>query len=147
MQDRKVLRLNNWQKCADEQQQQEEEKRSLSCHSDLFALTQHHANDMLVTESGRAYVGNFGFDYLKGLDNQVPACLVKVEADGRACEATAKELVFPNGMALINNGETLIVAETFAARLAAFDVDQNTGALTNRRIWAQFKDVIPDGIW
>jgi sugar lactone lactonase YvrE len=37
---------------------------------------------------------------------------------------------------MITDDETLIVAETFAARLTAFDI-QPDGSLTNRRVWAQ----------
>jgi sugar lactone lactonase YvrE len=39
----------------------------------------------------------------------------------------------------------LIVAETMAARLTAFDIDPS-GALTNRRLWAQLDKAVPDGI-
>ena len=33
-----------------------------------------------------------------------------------------------------------------AARLTAFDIDAASGALSNRRIWAQLKGAVPDGI-
>ena len=35
-------------------------------HADLSALVSRHVNDMLVDPAGRAYVGNFGFDFLGG---------------------------------------------------------------------------------
>jgi len=48
-----------------------------------------------------------------------------------------------NGVA---DGRTLIVAETWGSRLTAFDVDDATGALSNRRVWAQLENLPPDGI-
>jgi len=47
----------------------------------------------------------------------------------------AQDLWFPNGMVITDDG-TLIVAETFAARFAAFDI-QPDGSLANRRVWAE----------
>ena len=41
------------------------------------------------------------------------------------------------------DNRTLIVAESFSARLTAFDVEDD-GTLSNRRVWAE--DVGPDGI-
>jgi sugar lactone lactonase YvrE len=47
------------------------------------------------------------------------------------------ELVFPNGMARSPDGRTLIVAETFAGRLSAFDMGED-GSLTGHRVWVDF---------
>jgi sugar lactone lactonase YvrE len=43
------------------------------------------------------------------------------------------------------DGKTLVVAETFAQRLTAFDVAPD-GALTNRRLHAELGDCFPDGM-
>ena len=54
--------------------------------------------------------------------------------------------MFPNGTVITPDGRTLIVGETFAGRLTAFDIDEQ-GDLHNRRIWAQMpKEAVPDGI-
>jgi sugar lactone lactonase YvrE len=55
----------------------------------------------------------------------------------------ADGIAFPNGMAVTPDNSTLIVAESFAARLTAFDIADD-GALSNRRAWAD--GVGPDGI-
>src|SRR5439155_19709953 len=55
------------------------------------------------------------------------------------------ELAFPNGMLVTADNETLIVAESYAKRLTAFDVDAD-GGLSNRRVWADLGDGGPDGI-
>lgn len=125
-------------------------------HADLGGIATFHANDMLVDPLGRAYVGNFGFDLHGGLDNfgiaglmdgritQVPATLALVQPDGSVSAATP-DLAFPNGMVLF--GRTLVIAETLAFRLTAFDVADD-GSLSNRRIWAdlQPRGIAPDGI-
>jgi sugar lactone lactonase YvrE len=52
---------------------------------------------------------------------------------------------FPNGMVITPDGRTLIVAETLAMRLTAFDIGPD-GALSNRRVWATLGMRAPDGI-
>jgi sugar lactone lactonase YvrE len=55
----------------------------------------------------------------------------------------ADGIAFPNGMAVTADNSTLIIAESFAARLTAFDIAAD-GSLANRRVWAD--GVGPDGI-
>jgi len=104
--------------------------------ADLYDLTSGHCNDMVVDQQGRAYVGNFGYDFSDPSAAPQPAEIVLVKPDGDA-RVVADEMVFPNGMVITPDGRTLIVAETFAARLTAFDVEPD-GSLSHRRVWAQF---------
>ena len=113
-------------------------------HADLSPFATFHCNDMVVDGEGRAYVGNFGFDLHTG-SKPVPATLVCVEPDGSA-RAVADDLMFPNGTVITPDGSTLIIAESFGARLTAFDIAAN-GDLSNRRVWAELpKGAVPDGI-
>jgi sugar lactone lactonase YvrE len=105
----------------------------VTTHAQLSELTTGHLNDMIVDGQGRAFVGNFGFDLMGG-GRPAPASLVRIDPDGTAAVA-ASDLWFPNGMMITDDG-TLIVAETFAARLTAFDI-QPDGSLVDRRVWAQ----------
>lgn len=122
-------------------------------HAELGSVAAHRANDMVVDAQGRAYVGNFGFaldDELKRrgvesvLADHPTAQLARVDADGSVHMAAA-ELHFPNGTVLTPDGRTLIVAETLAMRLTAFDVAAD-GSLSNRRVWAPVGMRAPDGI-
>jgi sugar lactone lactonase YvrE len=106
-------------------------------HADLSSHVTGHPNDMVVDDLGRAYVGNFGFDLMSGA-SIATAGLVRVDPDGTLTEV-ADDLLFPNG-SVITPGGTLIVAETFGNRIAAFDLEGD-GSLTNRRDWAWFGDV------
>lgn len=128
MVDRRVLRL---------------EHGRLVSHGDLSRLATFHANDMVVDAGGRAYVGNFGWDFEHGAP-VTPAVLARVDPDGRVV-GVADELLFPNGMVITPDERTLIVAETFAHRLTAFAIDAN-GALSGRRVWASIDPIFPDGI-
>jgi sugar lactone lactonase YvrE len=105
----------------------------LSTYAQLSELTTGHLNDMIVDGQGRAFVGNFGFDLMGG-GRPAAASLVRIDPDG-ATAVVASDLWFPNGMVITDDG-TLIVAETFAARLTAFDI-QPDGSLSDRRVWAQ----------
>lgn len=137
MRDRRVLRLDG---------------RQLVEHADLSEIATFHANEMLVDGTGHAYVGNFGFDLHAALvERGIPsviavhpkAALVRIAPDGTVT-VVARDLSFPNGMALTPDGRTLIVAETIAFRLTAFDLVD--GELTNRRVWAALGSRPADGI-
>ena len=116
---------------------------ALSEHADLSGHAVGAANELFVAAAGRAYVGHHGFDFFGGAEPR-PASLLRVETDG-AVSVAAEELTFPNGTALLPGGKTLIVAESFANRLTAFDVDR-AGVLSNRRVWAELGDHTPDGL-
>lgn len=116
----------------------------LTEHADLAGLASFYCNDMVVAENGRAYVGNFGFDLHAG-EQQKTAELICVEPDGSA-RVVADDVMFPNGTVITPDAGTLIVGETFAARLTAFDIEAN-GDLCNRRVWAELPEgAVPDGI-
>ena len=125
----------------------------ISVHADLGHIATFHCNDMVVDASGRAYVGNFGFD-LDGeiasrgaasiFTDHVTAKLACVAPDG-AVSVAASDMHFPNGTVITPNGKTMIIAETFACVLTAFDIGSD-GALSNRRVWAPTGARVPDGI-
>ncbi len=101
--------------------------------ADLSKLAPYHCNDMYVDAEGRAYVGNFGADL--AIDGVQPGPLLRVDPDGTVAVA-AEDLVFPNGIVATADG-TLLVAETFAYRVSAYDLGPD-GTLTGRRVWASF---------
>jgi len=117
---------------------------ALSLHADLATLASWHCNDMVVDARGRAWVGNFGFDLHSGAQ-PTPAELVCILPDGSA-RVVAEDLMFPNGCVITPDGSRLIVAESFARRLTAFDIDER-GNLSGRRLWAELPGgAVPDGI-
>jgi len=70
--------------------------------------------------------------------------IAMVGSDGSA-RPVADDLAFPNGMHITPDGSTLIVGESYAKRLTAFDIAAD-GRLSNRRVWADLGDGVPDGI-
>lgn len=52
---------------------------------------------------------------------------------------------FPNGLVVTPDNSTLIIAESYANRLTAFDIADD-GSLANRRVWAQLGEGVPDGL-
>jgi sugar lactone lactonase YvrE len=116
----------------------------LSEVADISSLASHHCNDMVVDASGRAYIGNFGFDLDTQQDFQA-AQIVRVDPDGSA-RVAADTMAFPNGTVITPDGKTLIVGETFGGQLTAFDIDAD-GDLSNRRQWAAMPEgAVADGI-
>lgn len=111
-------------------------------HADLRDLAPWHCNDMVVSDRGVAYVGNFGFD-LEQRDRFRPTTLVLVRPDGTA-EVAADEMRFPNGSVITPDGRTLIVAQSFGGNFIAFDIAED-GSLGRRREWAAIDGTAPDG--
>ncbi|HUQ13403.1 MAG TPA: SMP-30/gluconolactonase/LRE family protein [Novosphingobium sp.] len=122
-------------------------------HADLSPHATFWCNDMVVDREGRAYVGNFGFDLdaemrARGaasvLADHPTTTLVRVDPDGSVSVA-ADGIGFPNGTVITPDDKTMILGETLAGRLTAFDIAAD-GALSNRRIWAETTPHVPDGI-
>jgi sugar lactone lactonase YvrE len=114
---------------------------SMLQHADLSALSDDW-NEIVVDGRGNVYVnGRCDFDPGKG---DPPGIVALVTPDG-SVRQVADAIAFPNGMIVTPDNSTLIVAESFAGRLTAFDIAAD-GGLSNRRPWAQLGDGVPDGI-
>ncbi|HEU5000562.1 MAG TPA: SMP-30/gluconolactonase/LRE family protein [Lapillicoccus sp.] len=111
-------------------------------HADLGAFGETPWNDIVVDDRGNAYVNNIGFDFGQG--EPKPGWVVLVRPDGQA-RLVADGLMFPNGMAVTPDGRTLVVAESYACCLTAYDIEDD-GGLANRRVWADLGEDNPDGI-
>ena len=117
---------------------------SLETHGDLGSVSNPPAgNELVVDGRGNAYVNGGGFDMMAG-EAFAPGIVALVAPDGSARQV-ADGLAFPNGMLIMQDDQTLIVAESYAGRLTAFDIAAD-GSLTNRRLWAELGDGVPDGI-
>ena len=104
---------------------------SLVTHANLHGPASMGWNEIAVDGRGNVYInGGSGITVLTsdGLLRQV--------ADG---------IAFPNGLAITPDNSTLIVAESYGKKLTAFDIAAD-GSLSNRRVWADLGDGVPDGI-
>jgi sugar lactone lactonase YvrE len=110
----------------------------LIVHADLSELLTDGCNDMVVSLTGRAYVGSFP------PASEPNGSIVLIEPDGTS-RIAADDVVFPNGSVITPNGKTLIVAESLGRRLTAFDLSED-GSLGNRRVYADCPGRGPDGI-
>lgn len=116
---------------------------ALVTHANLTGLSPAYWNDLVVDGRGNAYVDNVGFNFAFG-EPFAPGSLAVVTPVGTARQV-ADGLAFPNGMAVSPDNATLIVAESYGARLSAFDIAAD-GSLSNRRVWADLPGAHPDGI-
>lgn len=122
---------------------------------DLSAYTETPINELVVTNDGGLLVGDMGFNLLRG-EAPSPIRLVRVHPDMRV-EPTGPELLFPNGMCLVEGGRRLVVAESAAARVVSIEVrDDGTLAshldvVADLSEWGGHPDgicVLPDGaVW
>jgi len=114
-------------------------------HADLRDTSPYGCSEITVDGRGNIYVNTINFDWAEFGDilasGTAPGKIALVTPDGEARDV-ADGLAFPNGMVVTPDNATLIVAESFARRLTAFDIAAD-GSLSNRRVWA---DVTGDGI-
>jgi len=115
---------------------------SLVTHADLGSLSELPWNDIVVDGRGNAYVGNIGFEFPEG--EFAPGILALLTPDASARQV-ADGVAFPNGIVVTPDNSTLILAESYGNRLTAFDIAAD-GGLSNRRVWADLGDGVPDGI-
>ena len=99
--------------------------------ADLSGVGAGPFNELVVTAEGTVYV------------NGGPGSIVSVHSDGTVRQV-ADGLKWPNGMALLADERTLVVADSHAEQLLAFDVGHD-GTLSGRRVWAELEHA-PDGI-
>ena len=113
-------------------------------YADLSPLIGVHINDMVVDGHGRAYIDKAASDPMSG-DDYKPGYLVLVLPDGSPPRIVADGLMNPNGIIVTPDEKTLIVAESHANRLSAYDIASD-GSLLNHRIHTRLSGLAPDGI-
>lgn len=114
---------------------------SAAPYADLGGFGVQGWNDIVVDGRGNVYVTTIGFGFLAG-ETPTTGMIVLVTPDGVGRQV-AGELEFPNGMVVAPDNSTLIISESFAGRLTAFDINTD-GSLANRRVWAD--GLAPDAI-
>src|SRR6476659_3694525 len=86
----------------------------------MVTIAEQHANEIVVDGRGNVYINGADFDFVGGGAPE-PGYIMVITPDGR----------------------TLIISESFAGRLTAFDIDGD-GGLSGRRVFAD--GLGPDGI-
>ncbi len=97
-------------------------------------------NDVIADPAGRVYAGTMSTDKKAG-------CLYRIDPDGtKACLLTG--LGTSNGMGFTDDNKTFYHTDTRQHAIFAFDYDQTTGTITNRRkfIHVTDNDGRPDGM-
>jgi sugar lactone lactonase YvrE len=117
-----------------------QEAGSLQPYADLSAVSELGFNDITVDARGNVFVNNVGFEFPGG--EPKPGLVAVVTPDGKA-RKVADGVMFPNGMAV--TGATLVVAESYANQLTAYDIAPD-GTLSEGRTWAHLGEHNPDGI-
>jgi sugar lactone lactonase YvrE len=107
----------------------------------MVTVADQPANEIVVDGRGNIYLNGADFDFVGG-EAAKPGWIKLVTPDG-AVRQVADDIQFPNGMVITPDNRTLIIAESFARRLTAFDIDAD-GGLSNRRVFAE--ELGPDGI-
>jgi sugar lactone lactonase YvrE len=114
-------------------------------HADLTHITPYGVSEITVDGRGNVYIDSINFDFADFNEvlgsGQAPGIIALVTPEGEARQVV-DGLAFPNGMVVTPDNRTLIVAESFARRLTAYEIRAD-GSLSDKRVWA---DVTGDGI-
>jgi sugar lactone lactonase YvrE len=112
---------------------------TLVTYADLRGLSDKGWNEIVVDGRGNAYIngGGPGGPHALGI--------IALVTPGAPARQVADGIAFPNGMAVTPDNSTLIIAESHGKRLTAFSIAPD-GSLSNRRVWADLNDGVPDGI-
>ncbi len=114
----------------------------LETYARLGGISRKPWNEIVVDGRGHIYLNNIGFEFPG--EPPAPGFVALAGPEG-ASRVVAEGLAFPNGMAVTPDGRTLIVAESYADCLTAFDIEPD-GSLSGRRVWASVPGDHPDGI-
>jgi sugar lactone lactonase YvrE len=107
----------------------------------MVTLAEQGGNEIVVDGRGNIYINGADFNFSGG-EAPKPGYIKLITPTGELCQV-ADDIQFPNGMVITPDNRTLIIAESFAGRLTAFDIDAD-GGLSNRRVFAE--GLGPDGI-
>jgi sugar lactone lactonase YvrE len=107
----------------------------------MVTLAEQKANEIVVDGRGNVYINGADFNFSGG-EAPKPGYIKLVTPDGELRQV-AGDIQFPNGMVITPDNRTLIISESFAGQLTAFDIDA-PGVLSNRRVFAA--GLGPDGI-
>ncbi|TGR72843.1 SMP-30/gluconolactonase/LRE family protein, partial [Mesorhizobium sp. M2D.F.Ca.ET.223.01.1.1] len=98
---------------------------TLATHADLRGLSKNPWNEVVVDGRGNVYVNGGGPAPAQG-EHFGPGTIVLITRDGLVRQV-AENIAFANGMAVTPDNRTLIVAESHANRLTAFDLAADGG--------------------
>lgn len=115
--------------------------RRLEPDGSIAVHAEQRANEIVVNGRGNIYLNGADFDFVAGAPPK-PGYIKLVTPD-KQLRQVADDIQFPNGMVITPDNRTLIISESFAGRLTAFDIDAD-GGLSNRRVFAE--GLGPDGI-
>jgi sugar lactone lactonase YvrE len=108
---------------------------------DLSNVAAGTIDDMIFDGRGRIFVGDLGFDLMKGgSHDNGQIVVVMLNGDARV---VGRGLKFPNGIAVSEGGGRLVVAESDGNRLAEFAIASD-GSLDLKQRFGSF--IEPDGI-
>jgi sugar lactone lactonase YvrE len=107
----------------------------------MVTVAEQKGNEIVVDGRGNIYLNGADFNFSGG-EAPKPGYIKLVTPNGELRQV-AGDIQFPNGMVITPDNRTLIISESFAGRLTAFDIDAD-GGLSNRRVFAD--GLGPDGI-
>src|SRR5579875_354666 len=117
--------------------------RRLEPDGSIVVHAEQAANEIVVDAHGNAYVNGTDFsEFVAAGTPPRPGYIKLVTPDGQLRQI-ADDIHFPNGMVITPDGRTLIISESMAGRLTAFDI-KGDGGLSGRRVFAE--GLGPDGI-
>jgi len=99
-----------------------------------------HPNDIVFTDEGGAYITTSG--PFVAASKQIVGAVYFRGPGAAGFVQVADDIHFGNGIVVINNGKTLLVAEHNANRILSFDIADD-GTLSERKLFVRMTDMLP----
>lgn len=102
-------------------------------------------NDLIADARGRVYAGTYYWNAENEMEK--PGKLYLFATDG-SVRVVGEGIELANGLGFSPDGRTLYFSDSSARRIYAYEVQPETGALSNRRVFVQVprNEGIPDGM-
>jgi len=100
----------------------------------MVTLAEQKSNEIVVDARGNIYLNGADFNFAGG-EAPKPGYIKLLTPDGDLRQV-ADDIQFPNGMVITPGNRTLIISESFAGRLTAFDIDADGGLSIG--LWCTF---------
>lgn len=108
-------------------------------YADVSSVMTGYCGDMVIDARGRIYLDDTGARVLHG-ETPCPGRLILIDTDKRA-RSVAEDIVFANGISIDSSGQKLFLSALYAYQLLQFNIEEDSGALSDRTVNWETKDL------
>ena len=106
---------------------------------ELPGESEHRFNDIIADPAGRVFCGTMSTDSGRAVTGEVMGRLYRLDTDG-ATTIVADDVALSNGLGFTADRKQMYHTDSAANKIYIYDYDEATGAISNRRVFAEHPD-------